>query len=234
MKKYFVTGLVLLLPLAMTIAILVFIVNFFTNPFTDLVRDIFERYGLLQKGFLFLSAYQLQLYVSKLLVLLTLFFFTVFLGILTRWVIVHYLIRFGDYIFHRIPIVRTIYKTSQDVIRTIFGSSARSFKQVVLVPFPNKETYSVGFVTKDDIPSLKENSGTTHISVFVPTTPNPTSGFLMIFSADDLIHLNMTVEDAFKYIISCGVILTPFVPLSKDQALNRIEAFAQTSTFRNK
>lgn len=223
MKKYFVTGLVLLLPLALTIAIVVFIVNFFTNPFVDLVRGIFDHYGILQKGFLFLSAYQLQLYVGKLLVLLTIFVCTVLLGILTRWVIVHYFIRFGDYIFHRIPIVRTIYKTSQDVIKTIFGTTTRSFKQVVLVPFPNKDTYSLGLITKEEIPLILNNNPEKLIAVFVPTTPNPTSGFLMMFYPDDLVYLDMSVEEAFKYIISCGVILTPFNRITKEQAFQIIE-----------
>jgi len=217
MRKYFVTGLVLLLPLALTLVIVIFIVNFFTNPFVGVVKGFLDHLGLLQKGFLFLSASQVQLYVSKLLILVLLFFFTVFLGWLTRWVIVHYLIRIGDYIFHRIPFVRSIYKMSQDVIKTIFGTTTRSFKQVVLVPFPNKETYSMGLVTREQIPGLQDDEKTELIAVFVPTTPNPTSGFLMMFDPDDLVFLDMKVEEAFKYIISCGVIMTPFVKVPRDQ-----------------
>lgn len=216
MKRYFVTGVVLLLPLAMTLAIVVFIVNFFTDPFVGIVRGVFEHYGLFQRGLLFLSANQIQVYISKLLILLLLFFFTVLLGMLTRWFIIHNLIRLGDFIFHRIPVVRTIYKTSQDVIKTIFGAEARSFKQVVLVPFPHRNTYSVGLVTKEAIQSIHEESEHHFTAVFVPTTPNPTSGFLMMYPSSDLIYLDMPVEDAFKYIISCGVIETPFVKITKE------------------
>lgn len=216
MKKYFVTGLVILLPLAMTLAIVIFLVNFFTNPFVDVVHDFLKHYGLLQTGFLFLSSDQVQLYVSRILILALLFFFTVLLGALTRWVIVHYFIRIGDFIFHRIPFVRSIYKTSQDVIKTIFTSSTKSFKQVVLVPFPNKDTHSMGLVTREKIPATGKD---THlVAVFVPTTPNPTSGFLMMFDPDDLVYLDMKVEEAFKYIISCGVIQTPFKTISKEEA----------------
>lgn len=218
MKKYFITGLVLLLPLALTVLIVIFIVNFFTNPFIGVVRGFLDQLGVLQKGFLFLSAAQVQLYASKLLILVLLFFFTVFLGWLTQWVIVHYFIRLGDYIFHRIPFVRTIYKTSQDVIKTIFGTKTRSFKQVVLVPFPNKETYSVGLVTREEIPAFKGDEKKELLAVFVPTTPNPTSGFLMMFEAEDLVFLDMRVEDAFKYIISCGVIMSPFVKVPRGLA----------------
>ncbi|NGX42577.1 MAG: hypothetical protein K940chlam7_00857 [Chlamydiae bacterium] len=227
MRKYFITGLVILLPLALTITILVFFVNLFTNPFVDVVRDFFEHYGLLQKGFLFLSAKQVQFYVSRLLILALLFFFTVLLGILTRWVIVHYFIRLGDYIFHRIPFVRAIYKTSQDVIRTIFTASTKSFKQVVMVPFPNMETHSLGLVTREKVPGVGENKDQYLVAVFVPTTPNPTSGFLIMFKPEDLVYLDMPVEEALKYIISCGVIQTPFKAIPREE---RIKAENKTAS----
>jgi len=223
MRKYFVTGLVLLLPLALTLAIVFFVVNFFTAPFVEVFKGFFSYLGILQKGFLFLSANQVQLYASQLLILTLLFLFTVFLGWITQWVVVHYFIRLGDYIFHRIPFVRSIYKTSQDVIKTIFGTTTRSFKQVVLVPFPNKETYSMGLVTREQVPTLKEEGETNLVAVFVPTTPNPTSGFLMLFNPSDVFFLDMKVEEAFKYIISCGVIMTPFKKTVKKEEDDRPE-----------
>lgn len=210
MRRYFITGLVLLLPLALTLAIVIFIVNFFTNPFLGLVKGILQQIGLFDKGFLFLSAEQVQYYFSRLIILALLFVCTVLLGMLTRWVIVHYFIRLGEYVFQRIPIVRSIYKTSKDVITTIFADQTKSFKQVVLVPFPNAKTYSMGLVTRDNINGITDKHNESMIAVFVPTTPNPTSGFLMMFNQDDVIYLDMKVEEAFKYIISCGVILTPF------------------------
>jgi uncharacterized membrane protein len=210
MRRYFITGLVLLLPLALTIAIVIFIVNFFTNPFVGMVEEVLRQIGLFENGFLFLNASQVQLYVSRFIILLLLFGFTVLLGMLTRWVIIKYFFRLGEYIFHRIPIVRSIYKTSKDVIGTIFTDSTKSFKQVVMVPFPNADTYSMGLVTRDDIDGLTDTHQGKFIAVFVPTTPNPTSGFLMMFDPADVIFLDMKVEEAFKYIISCGVILTPF------------------------
>ena len=210
MRRYFITGLVLLLPLALTIAIVVFIVNFFTNPFVGAVKGALEQLGLFDKGFLFLSAEQVQFYFSRFIIILLLFGFTVLLGMLTRYVVTNYFIRLGEYIFHRIPIVRSIYKTSKDVISTIFADKTKSFKQVVLVPFPNADTYSLGLVTRDEIQDLTDQKKGNFIAVFVPTTPNPTSGFLMMFDPKEVIFLDMKVEEAFKYIISCGVILTPF------------------------
>src|SRR2546423_1254878 len=105
MKKYFLTGLVLLLPLAVTIAILIFIFNFLTEPFAGIVAQILGHYGLLDRNFLFISVREFQFFISQVLILLFLFFFTVVLGIIARYFFVHYLIRFWDYVIHKIPLV---------------------------------------------------------------------------------------------------------------------------------
>lgn len=204
MKKYFVTGLVILLPLALTLMIVSFIFNFLTEPFVGMVKGIFTQLGLFTHGFLFLSAEQTQIYVSKLLILLILFVVTILLGVFTRLVFMHYVILISDYILHRIPLVNTIYKTSQDVIKTIFTTETRSFKQVVLVSFPNKETRCLGMITRDDLTSLGLEG---YVAVFIPTTPNPTSGYLLMVKKEDVKYLDMKIEDALKYVISCGVIL---------------------------
>ncbi len=219
MRKYFVAGLVILLPLALTIAVVLFFLNLLTGPFVDVVHSIFNYYGILQNGFLFLSAAQIQHIVSQIVILVLLFLFTAFVGLLARWYFTHSLIRIWDYILHRIPFIRTVYKTCQDVIKTIFATNkTKSFKQVVMVPFPNSDTYSIGLVTQENIPNLPHSPDVDLLAVFVPTTPNPTSGFLMMFNEDDLVHLDMKVEDAFKYIISCGVIPSPFREISKEKA----------------
>jgi uncharacterized membrane protein len=219
MRKYFITGLVLLLPLALTFIIVLFLFNLLTEPFVGIVQGIFNYYGLFQNGVLFLSAGQIQLVISRIVILILLFFFTALLGLFTRLVFMHYIIRFWDYLLHKIPFVRTIYKTCQDVISTIFKSDTSSFKQVVIVPFPYPEPHSVGLVTRENFNGVPERLGTDRVAVFVPTTPNPTSGFLMMFEAKDLIYLDMSVEDAFKYIISCGVIASPFRAITREEAI---------------
>lgn len=210
MKKYFVTGLVILLPVMLTLVILIFIFNLLTAPFLELTEAALGRYGIFKDGLFFLSAYQLQHYVSQILILCTLFFFTVFLGLIARWVFFHYLVRVWDYVVHRIPLVSSIYKAFQDVISTMFTSSTTAFKQVVMVRFPHPETYTMGLITRDHLPGFEHTIGSDLVLVFVPTTPNPTSGFLTIFKKDEVVYLDMKVEDALKYIISCGVISTPF------------------------
>lgn len=215
MKRYFITGLVILAPLALTFAILVFIFNLLTEPFAGVVATIFDRYDLMEGGFLFLSGHQLQVLVGQFLVLLFLFFLTVTLGAIARYFFFNTLIEVWNYAIHKIPVISTIYKASQDIIQTIFGGSANSFKQVVLVPFPSRNTQTVGFVTRDNVEGLLKDQKM--IAVFVPTTPNPTSGFLMLYRPEDLTYLDMKVEDAFKYIISCGVILCPFTVVEKEK-----------------
>lgn len=216
-KKAFVTGLIILAPLALTFAILLFIFNFLTVPFVGAVTAIFDNYNIMKNGFLFISGPQLQTIVGQIFVLIALFFITVSIGAIARYFFFKSLIRMWDYSIQKIPFISTIYKASQDVIKTVFGSKTNSFKQVVVVPFPSKNTYAIGLVTNDDIEGLiKEIS---LVSVFVPTAPNPTSGFLMLYKPEDLVYLDMKVEDAFKYVISCGMILSPFDIIDRKRAL---------------
>ena len=219
MKKSFATGIAVLLPIALTLIVVFFFINLLTRPFVEIVSDFLQRFNLLQKGFLFLSATQVQKYFSQFFILILLFFFTVFLGFLARQVFMHYIFKIGNYIFLKIPFVRTIYKTTQDVIRTLFRSRAKSFKQVVLVPFPSLETYSIGLITKERVTGVIKDREL--VAVFVPTTPNPTSGFLMMFNKKDLKYLDISVEDALKYIISLGVISTPIKFLNEIKEKNK-------------
>lgn len=205
-KKYFVTGLAILLPVTLTLVVVAFVFNLLTEPFLGLAQAILGETGLLHTGLLFLSAEQLQTLLSQFLILIVLFFFTVSLGLFARRFFIRYIIHGWDYIIHRIPFIRTIYKACQDVITTIFGSKTSAFKQVVMVRFPSQDTQTIGLITREELPGL-ERLGSDLVVVFVPTTPNPTSGFLTIVKRSDVVPLDMKVEDAFKYVISCGVIM---------------------------
>lgn len=221
LKKYLIPGLIVLLPLALTLFIVMFIFNVLTTPFVGVVRSVMGYFGWLDKGLLFLSAEDLQIIVSKVIALVLLFGFTVFLGMIGRKFVFHYLLKIWEKILHSIPIVRTIYKLCQDVINTIFASTTNSFKQVVLVPFPNVETRTLGLVTCEHMKGVPSSDTDNIVAVFVPTTPNPTSGFLLMFKQSDLIYLDMKVEEAFKYIISCGVIAAQFKEVAAAEVLNR-------------
>ena len=217
MKKHFITGLVILLPLAVTIAVVVFLVNFLTQPFIGIVSAVLSKLHLINTGFLFLTPDQLVRYTAKIIILVLLFLFTVGLGMITRWFLVNTLFRLGDRLLHRIPVVNTVYKTTQDIIRTLFVSDKNSFKQVVMVPFPRPDVFVLGLISRESPPICSKAAGEELVSVLVPTTPNPTTGFLLMYKRADLVIIDMKPEEAIKYIVSCGVIIPepPQAPIFK-------------------
>lgn len=211
MRKSFITGLVILLPLAVTVGIIVFVVNFLTKPFVGVVSSFLNQLGILNNGFLFLSREQAVFYGSQLLILVLLFCCTALLGIIARWFFFKTLLTLSDKILHRIPLVNKVYKTTQEIIKTIFDTDKNSFKQVVMAPFPKEGAYVLGLVSRESPQICSTAAGSTMYSVLVPTTPNPTTGFLLMYRKEDLVFLDMKPEDAIKYIVSCGVI-TPEHP----------------------
>lgn len=207
MKKYFITGLIVLLPLVVTIAVVVFLVNFLTKPFIGFVSAILAQFDIINKGFLFLTPEQTIKYGSQILILVVLFFVTVVIGIITKWFFIKSLLGLGDRILHKIPLVNTVYKTTQDIIKTLFVSDKNSFKQVVMAPFPKEGSYVLGLIARESPEYCSEKVGSPLFSVLIPTTPNPTTGFLLMYRKEDLIFIDMKPEDAIKYIVSCGVII---------------------------
>lgn len=206
-KQYFITGLVILLPLAVTLAVIAFIVNFLTQPFMGMVSSILKSLHVSDDGFLFLSHEQVIKYTSKLLILLLLFVVTIVLGMVMRWFFIRTAFSIGDKILHRIPVVNTVYKTTQDIIKTLFVSDKNSFKQVVMVPFPRPGVYALGLIARESPEMCSNTVGSSLISVLIPTTPNPTTGFLLMYKKEELVHVDMKPEEAIKYIVSCGVVV---------------------------
>lgn len=213
-KKSFITGLVILLPLAVTLAVIGFIINLLTQPFIGMVSSFIARFNIANTGFLFLSPEQVLKYSSQIIILVLLFFLTVMLGMLTRWFVIHSLINFSHRIILRIPLVNTVYKTSRDIIERLMVSDKKSFQKVVMVAFPRPGTYVLGLVAREAPHVCSRTTGEELISVLVPTTPNPTTGFLLMLKKEELIHVDMKPEDAIKFILSCGVI-TPDSPALK-------------------
>jgi uncharacterized membrane protein len=200
MKKYFLTGLVMLLPLAVTIWVVTFVVRLLTKPFIGLVTDLMRRlphYGPL-------ATEQGIRTLSEILILISLFLITLLLGLVARRFFFRSLLKIGDRLLNRIPLVSTVYKTSKEIIAALFAAKGQSFKQVVLIPFPYEGCYCLGLISGQSPRSCA--TSTEMISIFIPTTPNPMSGFLTMVPKENLIYLEMKSEDAIKYIISCAVI----------------------------
>ncbi len=154
MKKHFITGLVILLPLAVTVAVVIFLVNFFTKPFIGLVSGLIQSMPGVQNGLFFFSQDQIISYVSKILILLALFFFTIGLGLITRWFLLHHILKGTEKIIQKIPLVNMVYKTSQDIIKTLFTSDKKSFQRVVMVPFPRVDVYVIGLIARESPPCM--------------------------------------------------------------------------------
>ncbi|MBS0620454.1 MAG: DUF502 domain-containing protein [Verrucomicrobia bacterium] len=205
MKKYLITGFITLLPLALTIIIAIWLFNLFTDPFAGLIESLIVTY---QKS-LGLSVEKhvtLVNFLSRVCSLIFLFLLILFLGYCGRKFLLHYFLKFADKLFSRIPLVRTIYKLCNDLTQAILSDTAKTFKQTVLVPFPHPALHSIGFITAETPEIFRSQGQGTDLAIFVPTAPHPMSGFVLLCPKDYATPVPVSTEDAFKFLISCGVI----------------------------
>jgi uncharacterized membrane protein len=143
--------------------------------------------------------------LSVILTIVTLYL----LGTVTTNVVGRKIVRLAETVVERVPMVTVVYHASKKVLETLVGDGARPFQRVVLVPFPNKDTYSVGFVSR----VMRDcRSGEALYTVFVATAPNPTTGFVLVIRPSDVVELDWTVEEAVKVIMSGGVLMPDAVP----------------------
>ncbi|WP_299280699.1 DUF502 domain-containing protein [uncultured Tateyamaria sp.] len=143
--------------------------------------------------------------------------FTIFIGWIAKGYIGRSLIRYAESLVERTPVVRSIYSGIKQISETVFAQSERSFEKACLIEYPRRGIWAIGFISttaKGEVSERAGNGGEL-LSIFVPTTPNPTSGFLLFFPAEDIIELDMTVEDAAKLVISAGLVY----PNGKDPTL---------------
>ena len=134
--------------------------------------------------------------------------FTTFIGWIAKGWIGRSFIRFAESLVERMPVVRTIYSGVKQIAETVFAQSERSFEKACLVQYPRKDIWAIGFISTDAKGEISASVHTTKglTSVFLPTTPNPTSGFLLFVPKEDVIELDMSVEDAAKLVISAGLV----------------------------
>ena len=193
LRKLIIAGLLVWLPLAATIIIV------------KLVIDVLDKTILLlppefrPENVLGISIPGFGVILAVAVLLVTGIFAANFFG--------HQLVSFWENMVGRIPLVRSIYTSVKQVSTTLLSTDSNSFRKVVLVEYPRRGIWSMGFLTNKGLPAASKLSGETLISVFVPTTPNPTSGFIVMMPEQDVRALDMTVEEGFKFIISMGVII---------------------------
>lgn len=215
-KRHFMAGLALLLPVALTLFITTFIVNLLTKPFQGMLQYFIQEYHLH-----ILGSPEAVLVISKIAILIFLFIFTIILGFIAQAYFIHYFFKFSDMIMTRIPLVNKIYKAIKDVMSTVFTTGSNSYSQVVLVPYPKASTWAIGLITQADTPVGSDAEHLGMISVFVPGTPNPTVGFMLLFRREQIVFIDMTVDEAMRFIVSCGVMTTPFMktPISSSSSV---------------
>ena len=133
-----------------------------------------------------------------------------FIGFLTAGFIGRYIIKLGERIIARLPIIRSVYGALKQIFESVLKTSSKSFREVVLIEYPRKGIWAIGFITGDTKGEVQEISKNTLVNVFLPTTPNPTSGFLLFVPRKDLKVLNMNVEEGIKMVISGGIVTPKF------------------------
>ena len=142
--------------------------------------------------------------------------FITFIGALTTGFLGRWIVHLGERLMNSMPVVRTIYGSSKQILETVVASQSDAFREAVVLEYPRKGTYVIGFVTGVARGEIKEKIEKEIVNVFVPTTPNPTSGFLLLCPKDELVYLDMAVEDAIKLVVSAGIV-TPSISKKRNQ-----------------
>ena len=195
MRKYFVTGLLILVPIAITLWVLNLVIG--TMDQSLLLLPEKWRPGAL-----------IGFHVPGAGAVLTLLFIFI-TGLLTHNYIGKKVVHWWELLLNRIPVVSSIYSSVKQVSDTLFSSSGNAFRKAVLVQYPREGTWTIAFVTGTPGGDVKNHLTGDFISVYVPTTPNPTSGFFLMMPKADTIELDMSVDEALKYIVSMGVVAPP-------------------------
>jgi uncharacterized membrane protein len=137
-------------------------------------------------------------------------------GLLTNNLVGNYVVRLWERLLQRIPVVSSLYGSVKQVSDTLFSSSGNAFRKAVLLPYPHADSYTIGFLTGVPGGDVKNHLTGDYVSVYVPTTPNPTSGFFLMMERSKVVELDMSVDAALKYIVSMGVVAPEYTPPAKN------------------
>lgn len=192
MKRYFVTGLLIWVPLAITAWVLALIVRTMDQSLLLLPRAIHpdNLLGVYVPG------------IGAVLTLLVVFI----TGLITTNIIGQKLVRFWEGVLARIPVVKSIYYSVKQVSDTLFSGNGEAFRKVLLVRYPHPEAWAVAFQTGSPPREVSQHSDDEMVSVFIPTAPSPVNGFFFFVRKSDTVELDINVDDALKYIVSMGVV----------------------------
>ena len=193
-KKYIVTGLLAILPAAFTWIIIVYLYNIFTSPGSYVVSIVYN--------FLYGNQFEINDYLTNFLSFLFTLFFIYIFGFVTNRFIGKSIMSLFDRLVLKIPVAKTIYKTIKQLTNSIADTQANAFEKVVSIEYPKKGIWTIAMVTGQSI----DKNNIEYYHLFLPTTPNPTSGFMLIVKKSDVIESKMNVEEGLKTIISGGMV----------------------------
>jgi uncharacterized membrane protein len=192
MRKYFITGLLILVPLAIT----AWVLNLVIGTMDQSLMIVPERWQ--PRTLIGFDIPGIGAILTVAIVFLT--------GLLTNNLVGNYIVRVGERLLKRIPVVSSLYGSVKQVSDTLFSSSGNAFRKAVLIPYPHADSYTIAFLTGTPGGDVKNHLVGNFVSVYVPTTPNPTSGFFLMMEQSKVVELDMTVDAALKYIVSMGVV----------------------------
>ncbi len=196
-RNNFLTGLVVVAPIILTIYVIYLIVTFIDTRVIPWVPAAYNPATYLGKD---IPGFGVIIFILV----------TTIVGMTTKGLFGRQMVRFGEGLVDRTPIVRSIYNAVKQIVETIFAQSKSSFQKACLIEYPRKGIWAVAFVSTDVRGELPAKMGESDaLSVFLPTTPNPTSGFLLFVPRKDVVLLDMTVEEAAKMVISAGLVVPP-------------------------
>ena len=188
-RNYFLTGVVVLIPISITVYFSIFIERAFSN--------LLPRY---------LNPNNLLPYDIPGLEILITFFIITFIGMLSVTIVGKYFINLNEKLFNRIPVLKTIYNGLTQLTKSFASVDENNQKKMVLIEYPRRGIYSLGFATSINTGEVTSKVGEKMVNIFVPTTPNPTSGFLLVVPEKDVVYMDMSFEEASKFIMSAGSI----------------------------
>lgn len=193
LRNYFITGIIVTAPIVLTIYLVTLVVSLIDQKVLPLLG---ARYN---------PETYLPFAVPGIGVLIFVVAITI-IGWLTTGLVGRRIVRLGETILERMPVIRSVYSALKQIFETVFSQSSRAFRDVVLIPYPREGCWALGFATGTTKGEVQDAIRDEVVNVFLPTTPNPTSGFLLFLPKKDVIFLKMTVEQGIKLVISGGVV----------------------------
>ena len=205
LRSNFLTGLIIIAPITLTAWLMWSVVGWIDSRVWSIVPDTYQPHRYVQTLYNIQLNDQIDIRGVGLVVFLA---FTIFVGWLGKGFVGRSLLRYGESLVERMPIVRTVYGSVKQIAETVFNQKNSSFDKACLIEYPRKGIWAIGFIATGARGEIEKYSPKDDhlVSVFVPTTPNPTSGFMLFLPSKDINELAMSVEEAAKLVISAGLV----------------------------